>query len=64
MLWLSLRSGLANTAAIAALALLPLVTFATAMLKNGSEQGRVDNDPARVEHILSQPQPLLAHFAE
>ena len=63
-MWLSLRSGFANTAAIAALALLPLVTVASAMLKNGSEQARVDNDPIRVEQILAQPEPLLAYFAE
>ena len=63
-MWLSLRSGLANTAAIAALALLPLVTVATAMLKNGSEQARIDNEPIRVERILKKPEPLLAHFAQ
>jgi Na+-translocating ferredoxin:NAD+ oxidoreductase RNF subunit RnfB len=63
-MWLSLRSGFANTAAIAALALLPLVTFASAMLNNASEQARVDNDPVRIDQILSQSEPLLAHFAE
>jgi hypothetical protein len=64
MLWLSLRSGLPNAAAIAALALLPLVSAAGMLLKNGSEQARVDNAPVTVEQILSQPEPLLAHFAE
>jgi len=64
MMWLSLRSGFANTAAIAALALLPLVTVASAMLNNAAEKARVDNDPVRVEQILSQPEPLLAHFAK
>ena len=62
-MWLSLRSGFANTAAIAALALLPLVTAATAMLKNGSESVRGDNDPVRVELILAHSEPL-AHFAD
>jgi hypothetical protein len=63
-MWLSLRSGFANTAAIAALALLPLVSVAATILKSGSEQARVNNDPATVEQIVRQPDPLLANLAE
>ena len=41
-MWFSLRAGLANTAAIAALALLPVVSFAAAMLKPPAEQVRIE----------------------
>jgi hypothetical protein len=63
-MWFTLRSGLANTAAIAALALLPFVSVAGTLFKTGSEQARVDNEPVRVERVVSQPEPLLAHFVE
>lgn len=63
-MWFSLRSGFANTAAIAAVALLPLISFASAMLKNGSEQARVANISISIEQAVWQPEPLLAHFAE
>jgi hypothetical protein len=41
-MWFSLRTGLANTAAIAALATLPLVSLAAAMLKPQAEPVRID----------------------
>jgi hypothetical protein len=63
-MWFSLRSGLANMAAIAALALLPLVSFASAMLRNGPEQARVESAPISVEQVVWQAEPLLAHFDE
>ena len=63
-MWLSLRSGFANTAAIAALALLPLISVASAILKNGLGESRVGNDPVKVEQVVLQADPLLAHLAE
>jgi hypothetical protein len=63
-MWLSLRSGFANTAAIAALALLPLISVASAMLKNGSGESRLSNDPVKVEQVVLQADSLLAHLAE
>jgi hypothetical protein len=64
MMWFSLRTGFANTAAIAALALLPLVSVAATMLKSGSEHSRVDKEPIGLEKVVWQAEPFLAHFME
>jgi hypothetical protein len=63
-MWFSLRAGFANTAAIAALASLPLVSVAAAMLTGGSEPAHIVNHQVRSEQVVWQPDPMLAHLAE
>jgi hypothetical protein len=64
MMWFSLRAGVANTAVIAALGLLPLISVAVSMLKTGSEQAGAEKSLVRVEQVVWQADPLLAHFVE
>jgi hypothetical protein len=64
MVWLSLRAGFANTAAIAALALLPFVSMASTLLKHDAPQTRVLNDLAAADRAPWQLDPVFANFVE
>jgi hypothetical protein len=57
-MWFSLRTGLANTAAIAGLALLPVVSLAAAMLKPEAEQVRIELAAAQAAPLDSASDPL------
>jgi hypothetical protein len=55
-MWLFLQSGWANTAAIAAFALLPFVSLAGSALDTHSTQARTRPVAAELEQVARQPQ--------
>jgi len=57
-MWFSLRAGLANTAAIAALAMLPVVSVAAVMLKPQAEPARIELAAALAAPLESASDPL------
>jgi len=57
-MWFSLRAGLANTAAIAALAMLPVVSVAAVMLKPPAEPARIELAAALAAPLESASDPL------
>lgn len=63
-MWFSLRVGLANTAVIAALAMLPLVSAAASLMKSGPEPVRLDPDFAMASRVAWQADPLLDQLAD
>lgn len=63
-MWLLLRFGAANTAAILILALLPIFSIAATLLKHESGQVRGDLNSANVEHPASKAEPLPGGWVE
>ena len=57
-MWFSLRVGLANTAVIAVLAMLPLVTMAMSLLENGTELRGIDRTFAVESQVAWRANPL------
>jgi len=57
-MWFSLRSGLANTAVIEAIASLPLISVANALLHHEPGQTRIDTVSAQSEQLVWRAAPL------
>lgn len=63
-MWLFLQSNWANSAAIFALALLPLVSLGSAALDSGSLRAQGRTDPVRLEQLVRQINPIIRTAVE